>query len=69
MCVEQQVAIFFNTVEDNLRNRLVRTNFDRSGDTVSRYFNRVIHTIGELRSDYIRPPSLEIPTKISRSPR
>jgi hypothetical protein len=48
MCVEQQVAIFFNTVEDNLRNRLVGTNFDRSGDTVSRYFNRVIHTIGEL---------------------
>jgi hypothetical protein len=69
MCVEQQVAMFLNTVGYNLRNRLVGTNFDRSGETVSRYFNRVFHAIGELRSDYIRPPSLEILTKIAGSPR
>jgi hypothetical protein len=69
MCVEQQVAMFFNTVGHNLRNRLVGTNFDRSGETVSRYFNRVLHAIGESRSDYIRPPSLDTPTKIAGSPR
>jgi hypothetical protein len=68
MCVEQQVAMFLNTVGHNLRNRLVGTNFDRSGEIVSRYFNRVIHAIGELRSDYIRPSSLETPTKIAGSP-
>jgi hypothetical protein len=39
MCVEQQVAMFFNTVGHNIRNRLVGTNFDRSSETVSRYFN------------------------------
>ena len=48
MCVEQQVAMFFNTVGHNLRNRLVATNFDRSGETVSRYFNKVLHAVGEL---------------------
>jgi hypothetical protein len=68
MCVEQQVAMFLNTVGHNLRNRLVGTNFDRSGEIVSRYFNRVIHAIGELRSDYIRPSSLDTPTKITGSP-
>jgi hypothetical protein len=65
MCVEQQVAMFFNTVRHNIRNRLVGTNFDRSSETVSRYFNRVFHAIGELQSDYIRLSSLEIITNIA----
>jgi hypothetical protein len=41
MCIEEQVALFLNTVGHNLRNRLVAANFDRSGETVSRYFNKV----------------------------
>jgi hypothetical protein len=57
--------MFFNIVGHNLRNRSAGTNFDRSGETVSRYLNRVLHSIGELRSDYIRPPLL----KIDGSPR
>ncbi|XP_024311468.1 protein ALP1-like [Brachypodium distachyon] len=64
MCVEQQVAMFLNTVGHNLRNRLVATNFDRSGETVSRYFNLVLLAIGELRNELIRKPSMETPTKI-----
>ena len=68
MCVEQ-VAMFLNTVGHNLRNRLVATNFDRSGETVSRYFHLVLHAVGELRAEYIRPPSLETPTKITGNPR
>jgi hypothetical protein len=48
MCVEQQVAMFLNTVGHNLRNRVVGTNFGRSGETVSRYFNKVLHAIREL---------------------
>jgi hypothetical protein len=65
MCVEQQVAMFLNTVGHNLRNRLVATNFDRSGETVSRYFNKVLHAIGELRGEFIKAPSLETPSKIA----
>ena len=69
MCVEQQVAMFLNTVGHNLRNRLVGTNYDRSGETVSRYFNKVLRAIGELRNELIRPPSLDTPTKIEGNPR
>jgi hypothetical protein len=69
MFVEQQVAMFLNTVGHNLRNRLVGTNFNRSGETVSRYFNKVHHAVGELRYDFIRPPSSTTPAKITGNPR
>jgi hypothetical protein len=48
MCVEQQVAMFLTTVGHNLRNRMVATNYDRSGETVSRYFNKVLRAVGAL---------------------
>ena len=69
MCVEQQVAMFLNTVGHNLRNRLVGTNYDRSGETISCYFNKVLRAIGELRVELIRPPSLQTPAKIAGNPR
>jgi hypothetical protein len=65
MCVEQQVAMFLNTVGHNLRNRLIGTNFGRSEETVSRSFNKVICAIGELRGELIRPASLDTLTKIA----
>jgi hypothetical protein len=46
--VEQQVAMFLHTIGHNLRNRVVATNFGRSFLTISIYFKRVLHTIGEL---------------------
>jgi hypothetical protein len=69
LCVEQQVVMFLNTVGHNVRNRLVGTNFDRSGETVSRYFNKVLHAIGELRKEFIRPPSTSTLAKIAGNPR
>jgi hypothetical protein len=69
MCVEQQVAIFLHTTGHNVRNRLVGTNFTRSGETVSQCFNKILHAIGELRNDFIRPPSLSTLAKILGNPR
>ncbi|XP_062227479.1 uncharacterized protein LOC133925635 [Phragmites australis] len=69
MCVEQQVAMFLNTVGHNLRNRLVGTNYNRSGETVSRYFKKVLHAVGELRNELITPPSSTTPSKIAGNPR
>nr|CCI55421.1 PH01B031C15.4 [Phyllostachys edulis] len=66
--VEEQVAMFLNITGHNLRNRLVDTDFTRSGETVSRYFGRVLHAIGELRDKLLRPPSLENPSKIAGNP-
>ncbi|KAM0822841.1 hypothetical protein ACQ4PT_071256 [Festuca glaucescens] len=65
LCVEQQVAMFLHTVGHNLRNRDVATNFCRSFGTISIYFRRVLHAIGQLRNEYIRAPSMETPTKIA----
>uniref|UniRef100_J3KYY1 WRKY domain-containing protein n=1 Tax=Oryza brachyantha TaxID=4533 RepID=J3KYY1_ORYBR len=41
----------------------------RSGETVSRYFNKVLHAVRELRDELIKPPSLDTPTKIAGNPR
>jgi hypothetical protein len=57
--------MFLHTVGQNIRNRVVATNFGRSGETVSRYFNKVLHAIEELRNDYIKSPSTATPTKIA----
>jgi hypothetical protein len=65
-CVlSSRLLCFLHTIEHNVRNRLVGTNFIRPSETVSRYFNKVFHTIGELRNDFIRPPSSATPAKIS----
>jgi hypothetical protein len=69
MCVEQQVAMFLHTIGHNVRNRVIATNFGRSSETVSRYFNKVLHAVGELRKDYIRPPSSATPAKIAGNPK
>jgi hypothetical protein len=45
MCVEQQVAMFLHTIGHNVRNMLVNTNFTRSNETVSRYFNKVLEEL------------------------
>jgi hypothetical protein len=57
--------MFLHTVGHNIRNRVVATNFGRSGETVSRYFNKVLHVVEELRNDYIKSPSTATPTKIA----
>jgi hypothetical protein len=64
VCVEQQVAMFLHTIGHNLKNRVVGTNFGRSGESVSRYFNKVLHAIEELCNDFIRPPSSATSAKI-----
>jgi hypothetical protein len=53
MCVEQQVVMFFNTVGLKVKNKLVGTNFNRFGKTVSLYLKKVFHCVGELQNYYI----------------
>jgi hypothetical protein len=69
ICVEQQVAMFLHTIGHNVRNRVVVSNFGRFGETISRYFNKLLHAIGELRNDFIKPPSSATPSKIQGNPR
>ncbi|XP_039118616.1 uncharacterized protein LOC120254604 [Dioscorea cayenensis subsp. rotundata] len=50
-----------NMVRHNQRNRVIAHNFLRSGETVSRYFNHVLYAIGQLRDEYVLPPSTQTP--------
>jgi hypothetical protein len=43
--------------------------FQRSIETISRYFNQVFYAIGELRQEMIKPPSGETSSKIRHSKR
>ena len=63
------MGMFLHTIGHNLRNRVVATTFGRSFSTISIYFRQVLHAIGELRNDYIRPPSSATPDKIAGNPR
>ena len=67
--VEEQLAMFLHTVGHNVRNRVLGINFIRSGETISRYFQLVLHAIREIRGDYICGPSVDVHEKISGDPR
>ena len=69
LSVEEKVGMFLHTIGHNVRNRVVSTNFGRAFSTTSIYFRQVLHAIGELRNEYIRPPSPETPAKIAGNPR
>lgn len=53
--VEEQVALFLNTVGHDKRNRSSCFGFLRSGHTVSIYFHRVLSSILRLHKDVVNP--------------
>lgn len=55
--VEEQVMIFLFIVGNSGSNRLAGERFQRSGHTISRYFNRVCFAIASLESIYIVQPT------------
>ncbi|XP_077226226.1 protein ANTAGONIST OF LIKE HETEROCHROMATIN PROTEIN 1-like [Tasmannia lanceolata] len=67
--VDEQVAIFLHTVAHNLRNRCMKVYCRRSGETISRYFNKVLRAILSMVDQFIIPPSSETPTQIAENPR
>ncbi|XP_039119655.1 uncharacterized protein LOC120255953 [Dioscorea cayenensis subsp. rotundata] len=67
--VEEQLLMFLHTVGHNQRNRVIGHNFLRSGKTVSRYFNLVLHAIGQLQKEFIGPPSSTLSTYIAQRSR
>jgi hypothetical protein len=65
-CVlNNKLQFFLHTIGHNVKNIVVDSNFSRSSENISRYFNKVLHAIGELRNDFFMPPSLTTPAKIS----
>jgi len=67
--VGEQVSNFLHVVGHNQRFRVVHQSFRRSIETVHRHFHQVLYAVGELRSEMIKPPGLEIHPKIFESQR
>lgn len=67
--VEEQVAMFLHVVGHNQRFRVVDLTFRRSVETISRFFQRVLYAVGELRNEMIVPPSTNVHPKVHGSRR
>jgi hypothetical protein len=67
--IEEQVAMFLHVVGHNQRFRVVDLTFRRSVETISRFFQRVLYAVGELRNEMIVPPSTNVHPKVHGSRR
>lgn len=54
--VEEMVAIFLHILAHDVKNRVVRRNFVRSGETISRYFNIVLNSVLRLHELLLKKP-------------
>lgn len=67
--VEEQLAMTLNILGHKTKNRMIRSHFIRSGETLSRYFNKVLEAICHLRGRYMRQAPNEVPPEILNNPR
>ncbi|KAL5709696.1 hypothetical protein ACHQM5_020354 [Ranunculus cassubicifolius] len=58
--LEEQVAYFLHTIGHDVRNRVVKFDFIRSGETVHRHFNRVLDAVISLYKHLVKRPE-ELP--------
>lgn len=58
--VDEQVGIFLSTVGHKNFNRDLCERFQRSGQTISKFFTLVLKALLELLKEMIRPPSFDI---------
>ena len=62
MSVEGQLAIFLKIVGENTSNRMAQERFQRSGDTISRAFNKVLDAMVELYTAIVKQSDASQPT-------
>ena len=65
--IEEQLAIFLKIVGEEASNRTTGDRFQRSGETISRYFNQVLEALIYLYPEFVRPPIETTPAEISHS--
>ncbi|XP_020273476.1 uncharacterized protein LOC109848413 isoform X2 [Asparagus officinalis] len=65
--VEEQLAMFLHIVGNKSKNRVMSTDFIRSGETVSRYFNKVLGAISCLRDRFMKQAPSETPAEVRES--
>ena len=53
--VQEKVAIFFFIVGGDYRNKNVQERFQHSGETISKYFKKVLKAVTKMSIDWVRP--------------
>ena len=56
MLVDEQVAMFLHILAHHVKNRVIQFEFGRSGETISRYFNRVLTAMMRLQRELFKQP-------------
>lgn len=56
MLVDEQVAMFLHILAHHVKNRVIKFNFQRSGETVSRHFRRVLAAVLRLHPRLLQQP-------------
>ncbi|PWA51283.1 hypothetical protein CTI12_AA465020 [Artemisia annua] len=54
--VDEQVAMFLHTLAHNEKNRIIVNRFQRSGETISRYFKLVLNAVCRLHKEFYKVP-------------
>ncbi|XP_039141264.1 uncharacterized protein LOC120278583 [Dioscorea cayenensis subsp. rotundata] len=66
--MEEQLAMFLHIVGHNTKNRTMRIELVRSGETISRYFNCVLMVVCAVRDDFVHSPSSNCHPEIECNP-
>lgn len=67
--VDEQVAIFLSMIYHKNSNRNLCERFQRSGQTISKYFTKVLNAVLKLAKEIIVPPSFDVvPEEILMNP-
>ena len=61
IAIDEQVTMFLHIISHHLKNRVIRQNFQRSGETISQYFHNVLNTMIHLQDQLFKKPE-PIPT-------
>ncbi|GJU90063.1 ALP1-like protein [Tanacetum coccineum] len=56
MLVDEQVAMFLDTLTHNQKNKIIVNRFQRSGETISRNFKIVLDAVCRLHKDFYKIP-------------
>ena len=56
MCVEELVAIFLHILAHDIKNRVIKRQFTRSGEIISRQFNKVLHAVLRCHTILLKQP-------------
>ncbi|XP_062080258.1 protein ALP1-like [Humulus lupulus] len=54
--VDEQVAMFLHVIAHHVKNRVIRFRFMRSGETISKFFHNVLHSIIRLHGALLKRP-------------